>query len=78
MQILFLQEIENHILLRLGIMEEDILLLKLKEKENLPWRVIAVRFQTGMGKFYEMSALQMRYKRLRERIRALTRTDSHV
>lgn len=55
--------------------EEEVLLLQLKEEENLPWRDIAVRFQTDMGKMYQVPALQMRYKRLRERIRVWTDAD---
>ncbi|MCJ1271484.1 hypothetical protein MMC22_011385 [Lobaria immixta] len=55
--------------------EEEQLLLKLKEEENLPWKDIAVRFQTDLGKFYQVPALQMRFKRLRERMRTWTETD---
>lgn len=55
--------------------EEEKLLLKLKEEENLPWKDIALRFQTDLGKTYQVPALQMRFKRLRERIRAWTDTD---
>lgn len=55
--------------------EEEQLLLKLKEEENLPWKDIAVRFQTDLGKWYQVPALQMRFKRLRERIRTWTETD---
>ncbi|KAI4285035.1 MAG: hypothetical protein L6R38_000987 [Xanthoria sp. 2 TBL-2021] len=55
--------------------EEEQLLLKLKEEENLPWKDIAVRFQTDLGKSYQVPALQMRYKRLRERMRTWTETD---
>ena len=55
--------------------EEEILLLKLKEEENLPWKDIAVRFQTDLGKTYQVPALQMRFKRLRERMRTWTETD---
>lgn len=55
--------------------EEEQLLLKLKEEENLPWKDIAVRFQTELGKFYQVPALQMRFKRLRERMRTWTETD---
>ncbi|KAI4226457.1 MAG: hypothetical protein L6R36_003147 [Xanthoria steineri] len=32
--------------------EEEQLLLKLKEEENLPWKDIAVRFRTDLGKTY--------------------------
>lgn len=54
--------------------EEERLLLKLKE-ENLPWRDISTRFQTDLGKSYQVPALQMRFKRLRERMRTWTETD---
>lgn len=55
--------------------EEETLLLKLKEEESLPWKDIAVRFQTELGKTYQVPALQMRFKRLRERMRNWTETD---
>ncbi|KAI4279516.1 MAG: hypothetical protein LQ337_000217 [Flavoplaca oasis] len=55
--------------------DEEQLLLKLKEEENLPWKDIAVRFQTDLGKSYQVPALQMRFKRLRERMRTWTETD---
>lgn len=55
--------------------EEEQLLLKLKEEENLPWKDIAVRFRTDLGKTYHVPALQMRFKRLRERMRTWTETD---
>ena len=55
--------------------EEETLLLKLKEEENLPWKDIAVRFQTDLGKTYQVPALQMRFKRLRERMRTWTDAD---
>lgn len=58
--------------------EEEQLLLKLKEEENLPWKDIATRFQTDLGKSYQVPALQMRFKRLRERIRSWTETDVHT
>lgn len=55
--------------------EEEQLLLKLKNEDNLPWKDIAVRFQTDLGKSYQVPALQMRFKRLRERMRTWTETD---
>ena len=55
--------------------EEEQLLLKLKDQDNLPWKDIAVRFQTDLGKSYQVPALQMRFKRLRERMRQWTDTD---
>jgi len=55
--------------------EEDKLLLQLKEEECMPWKDIAARFQTDLGKSYQIPALQMRLKRLRERMRVWTETD---
>lgn len=55
--------------------EEEQLLLKLKEEENLPWKDIATRFQTDLGKTYQVPALQMRFKRLRERMRSWNDVD---
>jgi len=55
--------------------EEEQFLLKLKEEGNLPWKDIAVRFQTDLGKSYQVPALQMRFKRLRERMRTWTEID---
>ncbi|KAF2090144.1 hypothetical protein K490DRAFT_35633 [Saccharata proteae CBS 121410] len=55
--------------------EEDRLLMKLKEEENLPWKDIAARFQTERGKSYQIPALQMRLKRLKERLRVWTDAD---
>lgn len=55
--------------------EEDKLLLKLKDEESLPWKDIAARFQTDLGKTYQIPALQMRLKRLRERLRVWTDAD---
>ncbi|CAO2649756.1 Nn.00g010480.m01.CDS01 [Neocucurbitaria sp. VM-36] len=55
--------------------EEDKLLLRLKEEESMPWKDIAVRFQADLGKTYQIPALQMRLKRLRERMRVWTEAD---
>ncbi|KAH7092630.1 hypothetical protein FB567DRAFT_435181 [Paraphoma chrysanthemicola] len=55
--------------------EEDKLLLQLKEEESMPWKDIAARFQTDLGKAYQIPALQMRLKRLRERMRVWTEAD---
>ncbi len=51
---------------------EERLLLRLKDDENLPWKDIALRFQIELGKTYQVPALQMRYKRLREKLRVST------
>lgn len=55
--------------------EEERLLLRLKDEINLPWKDIALRFQLELGKSHQVPALQMRYKRLRERLRVWTDND---
>ena len=55
--------------------EEDRLLIQLKDEESMPWKDIAARFQSDLGKSYQIPALQMRLKRLRERMRVWTDTD---
>jgi hypothetical protein len=49
--------------------EDDRFLVQLKEKDQLPWKDIANRFQSDLGKNFQVAALQMRYKRLREKFR---------
>ncbi|TKX23384.1 hypothetical protein C1H76_4452 [Elsinoe australis] len=49
--------------------EDDRLLVSLKEEEGLPWKDIAARFGSHHGKTFQVAALQMRYKRLREKFR---------
>ncbi|KZM25825.1 uncharacterized protein EKO05_0002552 [Ascochyta rabiei] len=60
---------------QLELTEEDKLLLKLKEEESMPWKEIAARFQQDLGKQYQIPALQMRLKRLRERMRVWSDVD---
>lgn len=55
--------------------EEDRLLIQLKDEESMPWKDIAARFQSDLGKTYQIPALQMRLKRLRERMRVWTEAD---
>jgi methylphosphotriester-DNA--protein-cysteine methyltransferase len=55
--------------------EEDKLLIQLKDEDGMPWKDIAARFQSDLGKTYQIPALQMRLKRLRERMRVWTETD---
>lgn len=52
----------------IDINEEDSFLLRLKDDELLSWKDIATRFQTDLGKAVQIPALQMRLKRLRERL----------
>lgn len=49
--------------------EDDRFLVQLKEDENLAWKDIAARFMNEKGKNFQVAALQMRYKRLREKFR---------
>ncbi|GAM85373.1 hypothetical protein ANO11243_033800 [Dothideomycetidae sp. 11243] len=52
--------------------DEDRLLAQLKEEEDLPWKAIAARFTAQYGRKFQVAALQMRYKRLREKHRTWT------
>jgi hypothetical protein len=58
--------------------EEDTFLLRLKDDEGLTWKEIATRFESEMGKSFQVPALQMRLKRLRERMRVWTEGDIHA
>ncbi|KAH9825699.1 hypothetical protein Tdes44962_MAKER00629 [Teratosphaeria destructans] len=55
--------------------EDDRFLVQLKEDESLPWKDIANRFQSDKGKNFNVAALQMRYKRLREKFRVWEEQD---
>ncbi|KAK4542923.1 hypothetical protein LTR36_006112 [Oleoguttula mirabilis] len=55
--------------------EDDRFLVRLKEDESLPWKDIATRFHTDKGKNFQVAALQMRYKRLREKFRVWQEED---
>ncbi|KAK4554195.1 hypothetical protein LTR86_008723 [Recurvomyces mirabilis] len=55
--------------------EDDRYLVQLKEDEALPWKDIATRFHTDKGKNFQVAALQMRYKRLREKYRMWEEQD---
>lgn len=46
---------------------EDAWLVELRVAQNLPWKSIADHFQTRFGRRYSVSALQMRFCRLRRR-----------
>ncbi|KAL1793659.1 hypothetical protein ACET3X_008641 [Alternaria dauci] len=69
--------------------EEDRLLLRLRDEEGIPWEDVVARFSTDFNKNYPLPALQMRLKRIRERIikprpmnwneeSSLIRFESHV
>lgn len=55
--------------------EEDSFLLRLKDDEGMSWKDISNRFQNDLGKTVQIPALQMRLKRLRERLRVWTEMD---
>ena len=55
--------------------EEEKLLLELKEEQNLPWKEIAQKFEATFKKPYQQPALQMRIKRLLDRMRQWTEED---
>lgn len=55
--------------------EDDRLLVSLKEDQNLPWKDIASRYSAEKGKTVQVAALQMKYKRLREKYRVWTDSD---
>lgn len=55
--------------------DDDRFLVQLKEDENLPWKDIAGRFHSDKGKNFQVAALQMRYKRLREKFRVWDEQD---
>ncbi|EMC99541.1 hypothetical protein BAUCODRAFT_144949 [Baudoinia panamericana UAMH 10762] len=55
--------------------EGDRFLVQLKEDENLSWKDIAYRFETDRGESPQVPALQMRYKRLREKHRVWEQQD---
>ena len=54
---------------------EDSLLLKWRDEELLSWKMVAAKFQHELGRTYNVPALQMRLKRLRERLRAWVEVD---
>jgi hypothetical protein len=61
--------------LPIEISDEDSFLLRLKDDESLSWKDIANRFSNDLGKTVQIPALQMRLKRLRERMRVWTDLD---
>jgi hypothetical protein len=55
--------------------EEEQLLLRLTEQEQLPWKDVMSRFNEETGRSMKVPALQMRKKRLLERIRVWNDTE---
>ena len=58
-----------------ALREEERLLLSLKDDQSLPWKDIAAKFGAETGKVHMIPALQMRYKRLKERLQVWTEAD---
>jgi hypothetical protein len=58
-----------------GLTDEERFLVGLKEEEGLPWREIVKRHYTDRGVTIAAAALQMRYKRLKERSRRWEEKD---
>jgi hypothetical protein len=61
--------------LRPELSDDDRLLIKLKQDQNMPWKEISKEFEERLGRPYQVPALQMRYKRLKERLRTWTDQD---
>ncbi|KAG9241518.1 hypothetical protein BJ878DRAFT_545173 [Calycina marina] len=57
---------------------EEELLIQLSEIDRLPWKEVAVKFREKTGKDMRVPALQMRKKRLLERIRQWTPADERA
>ena len=55
--------------------DEEKLLIKLKQEQNMPWKDISKEFGERLGRPYQVPALQMRYKRLKERLRTWSDQD---
>jgi hypothetical protein len=66
---------DSQISTQFELSEEDKLLIQLKDEEKMPWKDIAARFLTDLNKNYQIPALQMRIKRLHERMRVWTEAD---
>lgn len=54
---------------------EEQILMRLAEQENLPWKEVALKFKEQTGKTMKIPALQMKKKRLVERLRVWTPSE---
>ncbi|PQE29913.1 ER lumen retaining receptor protein [Rutstroemia sp. NJR-2017a WRK4] len=66
------RQLEGELLLSGEISHEEQVLIQLADQEALPWKEVAQRFNEMTGKNMKVPALQMRKKRLRERLRVWT------
>lgn len=55
--------------------EEEKVLIYSKEEKNMSWKQIQKNFEDEVGKSLQIPALQMRYKRLKDRLRKWTEDD---
>jgi hypothetical protein len=66
---------DSEIALNSKVNFEEKVLLQLKEEQGLPWKEVAAKFNEHTGKYMKVPALQMKKKRLRERLRVWTEAD---
>jgi hypothetical protein len=71
------RQLEGELLLSGEISHEEQVLIQLADQEALPWKEVAQRFNEMTGKNMKVPALQMRKKRLRERLRVWTDCEVH-
>ncbi|KAH8596759.1 hypothetical protein B0O99DRAFT_593550 [Bisporella sp. PMI_857] len=69
---------DGEILLSGDMTHEEQVLMYYSETEKLPWKEVAVKFKEKTGKDMRVPALQMRKKRLIERLRVWTPTDERA
>ena len=55
--------------------EEDLFLIEQREHLGLQWKEITQNYQKRFGKVYRDSALQMKFKRMKDRTRMWTNDD---
>lgn len=71
------RQIEGELVFSGEISHEEQVLIQLADQEALPWKEVAQRFNEMTGKNMKVPALQMRKKRLRERLRVWTDCEVH-
>jgi hypothetical protein len=60
------------------VSDEDRWLLQMKDDDKFSWKDIIAKFAEHKGKKYRAEALQMRLKRLRDRLRIWSDQDVHA
>ena len=66
---------DGEIVLSGDMTTEEQILMQLTEQQHLPWKDVALRFKEQTGKSMKVPALQMRKKRLIERLRVWTPSE---